>query len=130
MAAAGHFHGPLVLLSPSFSRGDEAMIIRVVDRLGRLLGHLPFTAVLGLIGPGMKGEVPEDRRAALVAELKKNDPRVVRRLIGPYFEYLDRHGSLVRACATPASGRGSRSASTTTWGCMKRSAGAWTSARA
>jgi hypothetical protein len=47
----------------------------------------------------MKGEFPPERRGALVAELKNNDPRVIRQLMRPYLEYLDRHGSLVgRLC--------------------------------
>lgn len=99
MAAAGHFRGPLVLLSPSFSRKDESIVPRLLDRLGRVLGHFPFAAVFKAFGPALKKELPADRHAALVAELKKNDPRVVRRLTRPYLEYLDRHGSLVpRLC--------------------------------
>ncbi len=104
MAAAGHFHGPMVLLSPSFSRQDESMALRVIDRLGRVLGYLPFAAMFRVMGPAMKGELPPDRREVLVAELKNNDPRVIRRLVRPYLEYLDRHGSLVsRLCDWGAS---------------------------
>jgi pimeloyl-ACP methyl ester carboxylesterase len=103
MAAAGHFHGPLVLLSPSFSRKDEAMALRVIDRVGRVFGYLPFAAMFRVFGPAMKSELPADRHEALVAELKSNDPRVVRRLMRPYLEYLDRHGSLVpRLCDSGA----------------------------
>lgn len=96
MAATGGFSGPLVLLSPSFSREDEDMFLRILDRLGRVLGHLPFTAMLWIIGAGMKGSFPEERHDALVAEMKKNDPRLVRRQLRHYFEYLDRHDSLVQ----------------------------------
>jgi pimeloyl-ACP methyl ester carboxylesterase len=99
MAAAGEFSAPLVLLAPSFSRQDESMFPRVLDRLGSVLGYLPFAAMLKVIGRAVKGGLPADRHDALVAELQKNDPRVVRRHIRLYLAYLDRHGSVApRLC--------------------------------
>ena len=99
MAAGGEFSGPLVLLSPSFSRKDESKFPRALDRLSRVLGHLPYAAMLKMIGPAMKGSLPPDRRDALIAELKKNDPRFLRRQTRRYLEYLDRHRSLApRLC--------------------------------
>jgi pimeloyl-ACP methyl ester carboxylesterase len=95
MAGSGAFRGPLVLLAPSFSRRDEAIFLRVLDRLARLLGHLPFAAMLKMMGPAMKQmPLPPDRREVLAAELRKNDPRVARRGIHCYLRYLDRHGSV------------------------------------
>jgi pimeloyl-ACP methyl ester carboxylesterase len=41
IVSASEFSGPVVLLSPSFSRKDESMFPRVLDRLSRVLGHLP-----------------------------------------------------------------------------------------
>ena len=99
MAAAGEFSGPLVLISPSFSRQDESKFPRALDRLASVLGHLPFALMLKLIGPAMKGSLPPDRRDALVSELQRNDPRFVRRQTHRYLEYLDRQGSLApRLC--------------------------------
>jgi pimeloyl-ACP methyl ester carboxylesterase len=99
MAAAGEFSGPLLLLSPSFSRTDESMFPRVLDRLGRVLGALPYAAMFKIIGPAMKSSLPRDRYEALAAELKSNEPRFVRRQTREYLEYLDRHGRLVpRLC--------------------------------
>jgi pimeloyl-ACP methyl ester carboxylesterase len=99
MVAAGHFSGSLVLLSPSFSRQDESKVPRALDRLGRVLGHLPYAAMLKLIGPAMKSSLPPDRRDALIAELQNNDPRFLRRQTRRYLEYLDRRGSLApRLC--------------------------------
>ena len=94
MASAGEFSGPLVLLSPSFSRRDESRFPRALDRLSRVLGHLPYSLMLKIIGPAMKSGLPPTRREALIAELKKNDPRFLRRQTHLYLEYLDRHGSL------------------------------------
>ena len=99
MVAAGEYAGPLVLLSPSFSRKDESKFPRALDHLGRVLGHLPFAMMLKIIGPAMKSSLPPDRRDALIAELRKNDPRFLRRQTRQYLEYLDRHGSLApRLC--------------------------------
>jgi pimeloyl-ACP methyl ester carboxylesterase len=94
MASAGAFSGPLVLLSPSFSRRDESRFPRALDRLSHVLGYLPYSLMLKIIGPAMKSGLPPTRREALIAELKKNDPRFLRRQTHLYLEYLDRHGSL------------------------------------
>lgn len=103
MAAAGVFPGPLVLLSPSFSRKDESKVPRALDRLGRVFGRLPYALMFKMIGPAMKSSLPPGRRDALIAELKKNEPRSVRRSTRLYLEYLDRYGSLVpRLCDSGA----------------------------
>jgi pimeloyl-ACP methyl ester carboxylesterase len=101
MAASGAFSGPLVLLAPSFSRMDESMFLRVLDRLGRVLGYLPYVAMVRFIGVAVKGSpLPPDRRDALAAELRKNDPKTIRQGIRCYLEYLDRYGSVAsRLCA-------------------------------
>ena len=100
MAGSGAFRGPLVLLAPSFSRRDEAVFFRLLDRLARVLGHLPFAALLKMMGPALKQmPLPPARRDVLAAEFRKNDPRVIRRGVHSYFQYLDRHGSLApRLC--------------------------------
>ena len=103
MLAAGHFSGPLVLLAPSFSREDESKFPRALDRISRVLGHLPYAAMLKVIGPAMKSSLPPDRSNSLIAEMKRNDPRFLQRQTRRYLEYLDRHGSLVsRLCDTGA----------------------------
>jgi pimeloyl-ACP methyl ester carboxylesterase len=79
MASAGEFSGPLVLLSPSFSRRGESRFPRALDRLSRVLGHLPYSLMLKIIGPAMKSGLPPTRREALIAELKNNEPRFLRR---------------------------------------------------
>jgi pimeloyl-ACP methyl ester carboxylesterase len=99
MVAAGEYAGPLVLLSPSFSRTDESKFPRALDRLGVVLGHLPYAMMLKIIGPAFKSSLPPDRSDVLIAELRKNDPRFLRRQTRQYLEYLDRHGSLApRLC--------------------------------
>lgn len=95
MAGSGRFRGSLVLISPSFSRRDESIVPRVLDRLSTVFGHWPYTLVLKLIGRMLDGEVPADRLPALAAELQRNDPRFVRHHTRIYLRYLDRHGSLV-----------------------------------
>ena len=90
MIEIGEFSGPLVLLSPSFSRRDESRFPRALDRLSRVLGHLPYSLMLKMVGPAMKSGLPPARREVLIAELKKNDPRFLRRQTRLYLEYLDR----------------------------------------
>jgi pimeloyl-ACP methyl ester carboxylesterase len=105
MAAASGFTGALVLISPSFSRRDESIVPRVLDRLAGVLGHLPYALVLRLIGGMLKGAVPANRVSALAAELRRNDARFVRRNTRTYLRYQDRHGDLAhRLCdaAVPA----------------------------
>jgi pimeloyl-ACP methyl ester carboxylesterase len=98
MAAAHDFSGPLVLISPSFSRKDESIAPRMLDKLS-ILGHLPHALVLKLIGPMTKGSIPKDRHAALAAELANNDPRFVRRNIHTVLSYYDHYGNLApRLC--------------------------------
>jgi pimeloyl-ACP methyl ester carboxylesterase len=94
MAASGGFRGPLVLISPSFSRRDESLVPRVLDRLATVFGHLPYALVLRLIGGMLKGAVPAHRVPALAAELRRNDPRFVRRNTRTFMRYYDRHPSL------------------------------------
>ena len=87
------------MLSPSFSRQDESKFPRTLDRLSRVLGHLPYALMFKMIGPAMKSSLPPARRDPLISELKKNDPRDVRDGTHRYLEYLDRYGSLVsRLC--------------------------------
>ena len=96
MVSTGAISGPVVLLSPSFSRKDESMFPRALDRLSRVFGHLPYALMLKLIGPAFKSSLPPARAEFLVNELKKNDPRFLRAHTHSYLAYLDRHGSLAK----------------------------------
>ena len=101
MVSAGEFSGPVVLLSPSFSRKDESIFPRALDRLSRVFGHLPYSVMLKMIGPAFGSSLPDARREVLLNELKNNDPRFVRAQTRAYLAYLDRHGSLAkRFCDT------------------------------
>jgi pimeloyl-ACP methyl ester carboxylesterase len=99
MVASGAFSGPVVLLSPSLSRQDESRFPRALDRLSRVLGHLPYSLMLRVVGPAMKSSLPPDRRDALISELRNNDPRFLREQTHGYLAYLDRHGSLAARLA-------------------------------
>lgn len=95
MAASGRYTGALVLISPSFSRQDESIVPRALDRLATVFGHLPYALILKLIDRMLAGGIPAGRVPALGAELKRNDPRFVRRNTRTFLRYLDRRGSLV-----------------------------------
>jgi len=86
-----------VLLSPTFSRPDESKVLAVADRLGRLpgIGALIWSALVWAAPHAMASSLPPARRAALVAEFKKNDAAFCREAIRWFFTYLDHHGSPV-----------------------------------
>ena len=56
----------------------------------RRCGHLPFALVLKMISGMPKGAVPDNRRAALVAEPQKNDPRFEHRNMHSVLRCYDR----------------------------------------
>jgi pimeloyl-ACP methyl ester carboxylesterase len=101
MAASSSFEGRLLLLSPTFSREDEAQELAVMDRLGRIpgLGQLAWRAMLKTTPRAMGKQFPPEYRAALVADLANNDATFCRRIVRSYYRYLDAHDSLVsRLC--------------------------------
>jgi pimeloyl-ACP methyl ester carboxylesterase len=99
IAAGGSFAGSLILLSPSFSRSDESIVPRVLDRLSRVLGSAPYALMLRFIGPLMTSSLPPARSDALIREFRRNDPGHVQRETRAYLDYLDRRGSVAeRLC--------------------------------
>ncbi|MET7474010.1 alpha/beta hydrolase [Streptomyces sp. NPDC005648] len=101
MAAAGLFKGPLVLLSPTFSRADEATFLAAMNAVGRvpLLGRAVWTGMIKLLPRAMKREMPAHRADTLSAVMAHNDATTCRRIVRRYYEYLDRYPSLVpRLC--------------------------------
>lgn len=101
VAARGRFSGPLVLLSPCFSRGDEEKDVRQMDRLLRVpgLGALVWRLAPRMIPSGMKGRFPDERHDELVAEMVSGWPPGGRQMMRRYFDHLDRYGSLVARLA-------------------------------
>ena len=101
MAATGAFDGPLALLSPSFSREDEAKELGTMNSIGRVpgVGLLAWIAMVKVMPRAMKSKLPAESADAFAADLANNDPRFCRALVRDYYRYLDRHGSLVaRLC--------------------------------
>ena len=101
MAASGGFSGPVLLVGISLSLEDEATFLRVLDRLGVVLGSLPFAAMRQMLGSVTKHvRVPEARRAELLDDLRRNDPQAMRRIFRGYLRYLRRPDSPAdRLCA-------------------------------
>jgi pimeloyl-ACP methyl ester carboxylesterase len=101
MAASGGFGGPVVLLSPSLSREDEFKELAVLDRIGRLpgIGALVWAMVPRMSARVLRSNLPPARRDLLLAELRRNQGQVCRRMVRRYFEYLDHGAPLVgRLC--------------------------------
>jgi pimeloyl-ACP methyl ester carboxylesterase len=94
VAERGRFRGPLILLSPCFSKEDEEKDVRQIGPLARVpgLGALVFKIAPRTFSSSMKGRFPADRHDELVAEMKKNEPRAMRQLILRYFEHLGEQG--------------------------------------
>lgn len=100
MAASGAYRGPMVLLACSFSRRDESMTVRLVDRAATVLGRWPYLAMRSLLPQLLKDSpVRPERRAALTGEFARNDPAAMRRVVHAYLAYLDRHGSVAARLA-------------------------------
>jgi len=94
VAASGLFPGPVVLLGVSLSPRDEPAFFRAVVRLGAVLGGLPSAALMRAAAMAVRGaRVPEERRARMRADLRRNDPRVLRHALRAYLDYLGRYGS-------------------------------------
>ena len=94
MAASGAFAGPVVLFGVSLSLKDEPVFLRLVNRLGTVLGTLPSAAMLQIIPLAVRqARVLGDRRAELVADFRLNRPRDARRIFRGYLSYLGRHDS-------------------------------------
>jgi pimeloyl-ACP methyl ester carboxylesterase len=92
MAASGAFRGPVVLLGISLSPRDESAFLRALNRLSVVLGSLPWAVMLKLTGLAAKqARVSADRRAQLLADFRRNDPRVMRQGFRGYLEYLGRY---------------------------------------
>jgi pimeloyl-ACP methyl ester carboxylesterase len=94
MAASGAFRGPVLLLGISLSLRDEPAFLRVLNWLAVPLGSLPWALMLKLIGMATRqARVSADRRAELLADFSRNDPRVMRQGFRSYLEYLGRYDS-------------------------------------
>jgi pimeloyl-ACP methyl ester carboxylesterase len=101
MVVSGQFAGPVVLLSPSFSRADEAKEFAFLDRVGRVpgLGMLAWKALLKGLPRAMKKELPAERADALIACMLRNDAVNARAAVREYFDYFERAGALAsRLC--------------------------------
>jgi pimeloyl-ACP methyl ester carboxylesterase len=97
-AALGTFLGPIVLLSPSFSRKDEAAALGVIDKLS-VLGSWVYRVAISGAASMTKKASPAARRDALVADISNNDPDFCRRSVHEYFRYLDRYKTVApRLC--------------------------------
>jgi pimeloyl-ACP methyl ester carboxylesterase len=97
MAAGGHFTGPVVLLSPTFSASDEDRALAIANSLGRVpgIGALTWIGMMKATPRAVGQMLPPARREELGADLAKNDPEFCRLMIRRYFDHLDRYGSLV-----------------------------------
>jgi pimeloyl-ACP methyl ester carboxylesterase len=92
MVTSKAFTGPTVLLAFSLSAKDEAAFFRAIVGLGSVLGALPSAILVRMSTMLLRStSLPPARRAEYAADLRKNQPRVVRRLLRDYLRYLGRY---------------------------------------
>src|SRR3954469_7729167 len=67
MVATGSFHGPVALLSPSFSREDEAKELGTMNSIGRVpgVGLLAWMAMVKVMPRAMKSKLHAESADAL-----------------------------------------------------------------
>jgi pimeloyl-ACP methyl ester carboxylesterase len=104
MAVTGRFSGQLVLLSPCFAASDEESDTRMFARLARIpgVGRVVWGLLPKLMGVGMKGRFPAAAQDRLVAEMRRFNGGITRRLVRHYFAHLEAHaGSIAtRLCGS------------------------------
>lgn len=120
VAARGRFAGGLVLVAPALRASSEASAGRNLDKISRLpvLGSAAWIGTMLGLGLGMRGELPDDRRSALVAEMRRSPTRWHRRWLMAGFDHLAERAGGAAAAVLAAVGdrvwlvRGSRDAVT------------------
>lgn len=93
IAARGGFKGPLLLLSPSFSREDEEEDTRKLDEVSHtpVVGTLVWLGINPTLKRGMKGRLPSERFEELMAQMKRNPRKANRQLVTGFFDNLRAH---------------------------------------
>jgi pimeloyl-ACP methyl ester carboxylesterase len=104
VAARGAWRGPLLLASPTLRARDEEPASRQLNRASRapIVRTTAWWAMMRAVGIGMRDELPEDRRADLIAEMRRNANRVHRRWLIAGFDHLAEHGDLTGAVVAAA----------------------------
>jgi pimeloyl-ACP methyl ester carboxylesterase len=95
VAARGRYEGGLVLVAPTLRASSEVQAARNLDKISRLpilKSAAWFGMMLGL-GFGMRPELPAERRAALVAEMRRNPTPLHRRWLTATFDHLAANAS-------------------------------------
>jgi pimeloyl-ACP methyl ester carboxylesterase len=95
VAARGRYEGELVLVAPTLRASSEVQAARNLDKVSRvppLSNAVWFGMMLG-IGFGMRPELPADRRAPLVAEMRRNPTLLHRRWLTRTFDQLAANAS-------------------------------------
>ncbi|HLM63285.1 MAG TPA: alpha/beta hydrolase [Acidimicrobiales bacterium] len=104
VATYGRWRGALVLVAPALRPRDEEASSRSLDRVSRVpvMAGAAWWAMLRALDFGMRGQLPETRREALVAEMRRNPGRVHRRWLIAGFNHLTRHRDLTPAVVAAA----------------------------
>jgi pimeloyl-ACP methyl ester carboxylesterase len=95
MATTAGFTGPLILTGAAFSSKAESTMLEVLNALARVTGPLPYVFMRSMFGPMLRqSTIPAQRQAELLAEFKRNQPSMLRKVIRAYLRDL-RRGPLI-----------------------------------
>jgi pimeloyl-ACP methyl ester carboxylesterase len=106
-AAQGRWRGGLVLVAPTLRARDEEGASRSLAMVSRVpvMRTAAWWAMMRAIGVGLRDELPPERHAELIAEVRRSPNRVHRRWLVAGFDHVVRHGDLTPAVVAAAQGR-------------------------
>ncbi len=107
VATHGGWRGGLVLVSPTLRAADEESAARSLASVSRVpvMRSAAWWAMMRAIGVGLRDDLPPDRHAALVAEVRRNPNRAHRRWMVAGFDHVLRHGDLTPMVVAAGRGR-------------------------
>ncbi len=101
VAVNDRYQGPLMLLSPSFSRKSEDSDTRFYDRISRvpIIGQVGTLISYQMMYSSFEPFFIDEKKYKindLVAEAQKTPKHVAQRLIQAFFNHIDSHGDLAK----------------------------------
>ena len=107
VATQGSWRGGLVLVSPTLRAADEESAARSLANVSRVpvMRTAAWWAMMRAIGVGLRDDLPPERHAALVAEVRRNPTRAHRRWTVAGFDHVRHHGDLTPVAVAAARGR-------------------------
>lgn len=112
VAVRGRYEGRLVLVAPTLRASSEVQAAHTLNRMSRLpiLSTAAWFGMMRGLGVGMRGQLPGDRHAELVAEMRRNPTSAHRRWLMATFDQLAGGNTLAPELAAAAGDAGAGAA--------------------